>query len=55
MDSNIKKKLEEWVKDHYKQYSTGWTSERSAGNYDDCFNDGYELEQVGQHIRLVVF
>lgn len=42
MDSNIKKKLEEWVKDHYKQYSTGWTSERSAGNYDDCFNDGYE-------------
>jgi hypothetical protein len=41
MDNDIKKKLEEWVKDNYKQYSTGWTSERSAGNYD-CFNDGYE-------------
>lgn len=42
MDINIKKELEKWVKDNYKQYATGWTSERSAGNYDDCFDDGYE-------------
>lgn len=29
---STKKKLEKWVKDNYKQYSTEWTYERSAGN-----------------------
>jgi hypothetical protein len=37
------KRLEEWVKNNYKQYKTGWTSQRSEGNYDDCFEDGSGL------------
>lgn len=41
MDNTIEK-LKEWVGENYKQYATGWTSERSHGNYDDCFSDGYE-------------
>ena len=42
MDNKIKEKLEAWVRENYKQYSTGWTYERSEGNYYDCFDDGYE-------------
>ena len=41
MDNNIREKLEKWVKDNYKQYATGWTYERSAGNDYDCFVDGF--------------
>lgn len=40
MDKNIENKLKDWVNKNYKQYSTGWTSERSAGNDADCFDDG---------------
>lgn len=40
MDKDIENKLKDWVKENYKQYSTGWTSERSAGNDADCFDDG---------------
>lgn len=36
------KELEKWVKSNYKQYTTGWTYERSEGNYCDCFDDGFE-------------
>lgn len=36
------KKLQELVKNNYKQYSTSWTAARSRGNYDDCFEDGCE-------------
>ena len=39
MDEIISK-LKEWVNETYKQYATGYTSERSAGNSDDCFWDG---------------
>lgn len=42
MDKNVDKKLKNWVKENYKQYSTGRTSERSAGNSSDCFDDGME-------------
>lgn len=42
MDNTIKSKLEQWVKNNYKQYTTGWTYERSDGNYVDCFDDGFE-------------
>lgn len=42
MENDIKKKLEKWVKDNYKQYTTDWTYERSEGNCADCFDDGYE-------------
>jgi hypothetical protein len=41
MDNNIREKLEKWVRDNYKQYATGWTPERSEGNYYDCFGDGF--------------
>lgn len=42
MDKNIENKLKEWVTGNYKQYATGWTSERSQGNDCDCFDDGVE-------------
>ncbi len=42
MDNTIKSKLEQWVKENYKQHTTGWTYERSEGNYCDCFYDGLE-------------
>lgn len=34
-------KLKTWVKETYSPEACGATSEWSAGNYDDCFNDGY--------------
>lgn len=42
MNEQMMKKLENWVRENYKQYTTGWTALRSAGNYDDCFEDGME-------------
>lgn len=42
MDKNIREKLEKWVRDNYKQHTTGWTYERSEGNFADCFCDGYD-------------
>lgn len=35
-------KLKEIIKEEYNSYACGWTAERSLGNYDDCFSDGYE-------------
>ena len=32
--------LKQWVQKTYKQYTTGWTWERSKGNCCDCFFDG---------------
>lgn len=40
MDENIRWQLEQWVRENYKQYTTGWTFERSEGNCVDCFYDG---------------
>ena len=34
--------LKTWVIKNYDSDTTGWTAERSAGNFDDCFNDGFE-------------
>lgn len=42
MDKKIREELEKWVRDNYKQYTTGWTWERSEGNCYDCFDDGCE-------------
>ena len=42
MDNEFERKIKNWVKNNYKQYTTGWTSERSEGNYADCFYDGYD-------------
>lgn len=42
MGKNIRNELEQWVKENYKQYATGWTYERSEGNFCDCFYDGVE-------------
>lgn len=42
MNDEIKKKLEKWVIDNYKQYTTSWTWQRSEGHSYDCFNDGCE-------------
>ena len=36
----VENKLKKWVNKNYKSYTTGWTAERSRGNYDDCFEDG---------------
>ena len=40
MDKTTENKLKKWVNKNYKSYATGWTAERSRGNYDDCFEDG---------------
>ena len=42
MNENIRNAIEKWVRDNYKQYTTGWTYERSEGNCADCFYDGYD-------------
>ena len=34
--------LKKKVKSEYQPHKCGWTSQRSAGNYDDCFEDGSE-------------
>ena len=41
MEETIKN-LKEYVKGNYSPRKCGWTSQRSEGNYDDCFNDGFE-------------
>lgn len=38
--NDIKRRLEEWVKRNYDPDATGYTVERSMGNYDDVFDDG---------------
>lgn len=37
---DIIEKLKELVKENYKPYQCGWTSQRSEGNSSDCFEDG---------------
>jgi hypothetical protein len=41
MDDKIKK-LMEWVTKNYSPRKCGYTSLRSQGNCDDCFNDGVD-------------
>ena len=46
---NEKETLEElkkYLEKTYHQYATGWTYERSEGNFCDCFSDGYECGQA---------
>lgn len=43
--NNSEEKLEQikqWVQKNYKKNVAEYTVERSVGNFDDCFNDGYE-------------
>lgn len=40
MENNMVDKLKKWVEDNYIQCTTGWTYERSKGDYYDCFDDG---------------
>ena len=60
MSEAVIKELEKWVIENYKQYTTGWTSQRSMGNYDDCFSDGMECErnwcayEIGQILGMVL-
>lgn len=42
MENSIREQLEKWVKDNYKQHTTGWTYERSDGNSFDVFDDGFQ-------------
>lgn len=42
MDKMVENKLKKWVEENYNSRATGWTAERSCGNYDDCFEDGME-------------
>lgn len=37
--------IEELINEYYDEDTYNWTTERSRGNYDDCFNDGYECGQ----------
>lgn len=58
MQDDIIKKLQKWVKDNYNPRECGWTSERSFGNYDDCFEDGtsqgksWAAYEVGQILEM---
>lgn len=38
----ITEKLKTWVRETYSPKACGATSAWSAGNYDDCFTDGYD-------------
>lgn len=42
---NLNDELKELVKRIYTPYQCGWTSQRSHGNFDDCFDDGYNSGQ----------
>ena len=53
--NEYKQALIDWVNKNYDSDATGWTSERSFGNYDDVFDDGltsgyalaaYEIGQI---------
>jgi hypothetical protein len=33
-------KIKEIINSRYSSRKCGWTSQRSEGNYDDCFDDG---------------
>lgn len=35
-------RIKECIYKNYSPTKCGWTSERSEGNFNDCFNDGYE-------------
>lgn len=37
--------VKELINEYYDEETYNWTAERSMGNYDDCFNDGYESGQ----------
>ena len=37
---NINRRLSTGVNKNYDSNATGWTSERSCGNFDDVFEDG---------------
>lgn len=39
---NLIEKIKEIINSEYDSEACGYTSERSEGNYDDVFNDGYE-------------
>lgn len=39
-EKEIIDKLKDWVKRNYNSRMCGFTSERSFGNHDDCFEDG---------------
>lgn len=38
---SIYDELKKWVLQNYDQQATGYSWRRSAGNYTDCFFDGY--------------
>lgn len=40
MGKKVEQQIKEWVTKNYIPSTTSWTSERSFGNYDDCFEDG---------------
>lgn len=53
--NEYKQALIDWVNKNYDSDATGWTSERSFGNFDDVFDDGltsgyalaaYEIGQI---------
>lgn len=50
----IIEKLKEW----YSSYACSYTSEKSMGNYDDCFSDGvtygtsFAAYEVGQILGM---
>lgn len=56
--TEIIEKLKEWVEENYSSYACSYTSEKSMGNYDDCFCDGvtcgtsFAAYEVGQILGM---
>lgn len=48
MEDSIKK-IKEMIKSEYNPRYGAWTSQRSMGNYDDCFEDGHK---VGEQMMM---
>lgn len=44
-NEQIIEKLKEWVISNYNKNATAYTSERSFGNFDDCFEDGMTCQR----------
>lgn len=50
------KEIKELINRSYKKYAYNWTAERSMGNYDDCFDDGFTCgeTQLAYEIGMIL-
>jgi hypothetical protein len=48
--------IKQWVSKTYSPGKGSWTSERSHGNYNDCFDDGFAAGEslAAYHIGILL-